>query len=146
MQYFLLVEKIEARPQLWEYLQSFLLAESLLRFDIITQSSPIAILINQIVIVGSSEHLNEFDDVGVRYFCQNIYLVVCEFAEFWGMLEFLHTHDLHCKKLPCFFVFSSIHITILSLPDALHQHIILHNLVHHHFKYNQLYNVIKYAL
>lgn len=51
------------------------------------------------------------------------------------MFKFVHTHNLNCKYLFSFSVLCSIYIPILSFAYALHEYIVLHNFVHHIFKY-----------
>lgn len=94
------------------------------------QCSSIAVLINKIVVVGSSKHLYKFDYVGVIDFGENGYLVIGEFAEFRCMFEFLDIHNFDSIVLMCFLVFCFVDITILSLPNFLDKNVILDNFVH----------------
>lgn len=61
------VECFERISQLREDLDSFLLGESSFGLDMFCQGSTVTKLINQIVVVGSSQHFDKFDDVNVVY-------------------------------------------------------------------------------
>ena len=44
------------------------------------QGAPVAVLVDEVVVVGCSEHLDELDDIGVVDFGQDGDLVVSELA------------------------------------------------------------------
>lgn len=74
------MQRLEGIPQLVENLDSFLLVEPALGLDVLSQRSTVTELIDEIVVVGSTEHLDELDDVGMADLGQNGDLVVGELA------------------------------------------------------------------
>ena len=97
MQNIFSMENLERWPQLEEYLNGLILWETLLRFDQVSQSATIAVLVDQVVVIGSPQHFNELDDVGVVYFGENVDLIVGEVTKFGSMLKFFCAHDFHCE-------------------------------------------------
>ena len=95
-----------------------------------SQSSTVTELIDEVVIIGSSEHFYEFDDVDVVDLGEDGDLVVGELAEFRSVLEFLDVHYFHCENLLVFTVLCLVDITILTLTYLLQQDVILNYLIH----------------
>ena len=124
------VEQLEGRPELVKYLEGVILRQSFFDLDIVAQSAPIAVLVDQVVVVGGPQHLIEPDDVGMADLGQNIDLVVGKFAELGGVLELLHAHHLDCEELASGAMFGSVNVAVLAFPDAFHQHIILYHFIH----------------
>ena len=130
MQYIFIVEFLEGTPKLIENLQGLTLSQFSFRFDVFGQSASTAVLVNKIIVVGSPQHLNKFDDVGMVDLRQDSDLIIGELTEFWSMLEFLHIHHLDRIELRILLVFCLVDVTVLPLPYLLHQNIVLDNFVH----------------
>lgn len=62
--------------------------------------------------------------------CQDVDLIVCKFTELRCMFKLLHAHHFHSEQLSSAAMLSSINISILTLTDALHQHVILYHFIH----------------
>ena len=81
-----------------------------------SKSSTVTILVDKVVVVGSSEHLDKFDDVWVVDFGKDCNFVVGKFTKFRSVFELLHVHDFNCVEVFVFLVFCFIDVTILSMP------------------------------
>ena len=99
-------------------------------FDVLSKSTTVTEFVDEVVVIGSSQHLNELDDVGVADFGENGDLVIGEFTQFGSMLEFFHVHHLYCKVLVRLSILGLVDITVLTLSYFLEQHIIFNHLVH----------------
>lgn len=124
------VEFFKGAPELQENLEGFSFCKFSLGLDVLCKSAAVAELVDQIVVVGSSEHLNELDDVDMVDFAEDGDLVIGELAQFGCMFEFLHVHDLHCKHSLCLAVLCLVDVAVLPLTYLFKQNVILNNLVH----------------
>ena len=106
------------------------LSEFAFLFDEFGKGSSVAVLVNQVVVVGGSEHLYEFDDVGVVNLGQNGDLVVGELTEFWGVFELLDVHDFDCVILVGFAVLGLVDVAVLTLADLFEEGVVLDHFVH----------------
>ena len=57
------------------------------------EGSSIAILIDKVVVVGGPKHLYKFDDIGMINLRKDGDFIICKFAKFGRMFEFLNIHD-----------------------------------------------------
>ena len=96
----------------------------------VSQSTPIAELVHEVVVVGGPEHLYELDDVDIADSREDGDLVVGELGELGSVLELIHAHHLHCKQHVVLPVLGLVHVPVLPLPDLLQQHVVLNHLVH----------------
>lgn len=80
VKYIFCIEFFECASKLNKYFESFCFCEFSFVFDVLGQGSSIAKLVDKIVIIGSSEHLYELDDVDVINFAENGNLIICELA------------------------------------------------------------------
>lgn len=94
------------------------------------KSSPIAELVDKVVVVSSPQHFYEFDDIEVVDLGENSDLVVGEFAQFGSVFELFYVHDFDCKESLGLAVLSLVDISILTLSDLLDQHVVFDNFVH----------------
>ncbi len=92
-------EHFKRGPNLHKNPEGLILRESFLHFYVFGQGSSIAVLIDEVVVVGGSEHLQEFYDVGMVYFGQDCYFVVGELGQFGGRFELLHVHGFYGEEL-----------------------------------------------
>lgn len=131
MQNFLSIQQLECWSQLHKYFDGFVFWQSLFGLDIVSESPPIAILINKIIIIIGPEHLYELYYIWMINLRKDADLVIREFTKLWCMFKFIQTHYFDCKKLFSFSMLCSVYIPILTLPDALHQDIVLYDFIHH---------------
>jgi len=126
----LVVELLEGTTELIKNLQGLALSQLSLGFDVLCQSASAAVLIDKIVVVGSPQHLNKFDDIGMVYFRKDSDLVIRELTEFWCMLEFLNIHHLDRIEGRILLVFSLVDVAVLALAYLFDQNVVFNHLVH----------------
>ena len=126
----LIIQFTEGTLQLCKDFHGFFFCQFSFLFDVFSQSTSIAVLIDQVVVVGSSEHFNEFDDVRMVDFGQDCDLIVGELTQFGCMFKLLNVHNFDCIMLVRLPIVCFIHITILSLPYFLQKDIIFDDFVH----------------
>ena len=124
------VEFFKGAPELQENLEGFSFCKFSLGLDVLCKSAAVAELVDQIVVVGSSEHLNELDDVDMVDFAEDGDLVIGELAQFGCMFEFLHVHDLHCKHSLCLAVLCLVDVAVLARPYLLLEDVIFDYFIH----------------
>lgn len=61
---------------------------------------------------------------------EDTYFIIGELAELGSVLELVHAHHLHCEDLLGLAVLGPVNVAVLPLAHALHQHVVLHYLVH----------------
>ena len=130
MQDVLCVQGLEGVAQLVEDLDGLLLVEPALGLDVLSQRSTVTELIDEVVVVGGAEHLDELDDVGVADLGEDGDLVVGELAELGGVLELLDVHDLDGVDALVLPVLGLVDVAVLALPDLLLQDVVLDYLDH----------------
>lgn len=145
MQNIFIIQLSECTFQLSKYFQRLTFTQFSQFFNVLCECSSVTELIDQIVVIGSPEHLHKFDDIGVVDFWQDGDLIVGEFTQFRGMLELLDIHDLDCVVLMRFAVLCLIDITVLSLSYFFKEDIIFDNFVHLLFVIIKLTSTTKYT-
>jgi hypothetical protein len=78
MQDILSTQRFKSTPDLRKHFNRLLFSKSLLTLDILREGAAVTELIDEVVVVGGPEHLDELDDVGVVDFGQDGDLVVGE--------------------------------------------------------------------
>lgn len=88
-------------------------------FDMLGKSSTITKFINEVVVIGSAEHLYKLDDIGMVDFGEDGNLVVGELAQLGSVLELLDIHHFHGVMLMSLSVLGLVDVTILTLSNFL---------------------------
>jgi hypothetical protein len=130
MQDILRTQGLKGTPDLGKYFNGLFLSQSLFTLDILSKGATVTELIDQIIVVGGSEHFNELDDVGVVDFGEDGDLVVGELREFGSVFELLDVHYFYCVELFCFLVLTFVYVAVLPLADFLQQDVVLDDFVH----------------
>ena len=130
MQDVLGVERLEGVSELEKDDDGLGLAEPGLALDEFGEGAAVTKLVDEVVVVGSPQHLYKLDDVGVVDFGENGDFVVGEFAEFGRVLELLHVH--HFDRVDVFVpaVLGPVDVPVLPLAHVLLQHVVFDHLVH----------------
>lgn len=126
----LVVELRKGTLELGEDLEGLSFGQLPLLFDVLGQCPSVAELIDEVVVVGGPEHLDELDDVGVVDLGKDGDLVVGELAELGSVLELFDVHDLDCVVLFGLPIFGLVDVSVLPLPDFLQKDVVLYDLVH----------------
>lgn len=108
-----LVECLEGCPELLEDLQRLLLRQSSLPLDVLGKRASVAILINEIVVAGRAEHLNELDDIGVGDLGEDVDLIIGELGQLRSLFELVSAHYLHRIVQFCLFVLGAVDVAVL---------------------------------
>jgi hypothetical protein len=109
-----LVESFERQSQLLKDLESLLLRKFPFFLDVLSKCSSITKFIHQIVVIGSSEHLKEFDDVRMCDFAEDVDFVIGKFSQLGSLLEFISVHYFDRIEQLRLFVLGPVDITVLS--------------------------------
>lgn len=139
---------LKSLHQILEIPNSLLLTEMPLPLDLLVQSTAIAKLIDEVVIVGSLENLDESDHMGsILDLGQGLDFIDGEFLEFRAELKLLHLDDLDGHGLPVLLVDRLVHLTELALSDHVVQYVIFYLFAHRYcllgYYNNQINRVIK---
>ena len=68
-----LIEYLESIDELLEYFECFLFLDDSIFAEYAFKSAPVAVLVDEVEVVGSLEHVYVFDDVLILlYICQDI--------------------------------------------------------------------------
>ena len=94
------------------------------------ECSSVTELVNKIIVVCSSKHLYEFDDIRVVDFRENGDFVIGELTKFRSMFKLLNIHNFDSIELMSFLIFCLVNIAILPLSYFFYQDVILDNLIH----------------
>ena len=108
-----LIQSSKSQSELFEYFQCLILRNFSFFLDILCQCATIAKLINQVIIISRAQHLDELDDVWMRYFAENGYLVIGKLCQFGCLLELIGVHHFHRIELLGYFVLCSIDVAVL---------------------------------
>lgn len=96
-----------------QYFERFFFGKSALSFDILGERASIAVLVDEIIVAWRAKHFHELDDIGMRYLCKDVDLVVGELSQLWSLLEFISAHHFHRIEQLCLFVLGPINIAVL---------------------------------
>lgn len=113
MQNVRLVECLEGCPELLEDLQRLLLRQPSLPLDALGKRASVAILIDEIVVAGRAEHLNELDDIGVGDLGEDVDLIIGELGQLRSLFELVSAHYLHRIVQFCLFVLGAVDVAVL---------------------------------
>jgi uncharacterized membrane protein len=124
------IEGGKGQPQLLEYLQSLLFGQPAFLLDEFCECPSIAELIDEVVVIGGSQHFYELDDVGMGHLAEDADLVVGELRQLGRRLELVRVHHLHRVQLLRRLVLRLIDVAVLPSTDLLLQDVVLDHLVH----------------
>lgn len=111
-------QDLECPEEISQVGQCFLLSEASLGLDLLFECPSIAILINEVVVVGSFEYLYEAYDVsGVFDLGEGLYFIDGELFEFGAEFELFHFDDLDGHHLACLFVYCLVDLPEFALSD-----------------------------
>lgn len=124
-------QNLKSLQQILEIPNRLLLTEVPLSLDLLVQSAAIAKLIDEVVIVGSLENLDESNHMGSIFdLRQGLDLIDGEFFEFRAELKLLHLDDLDGHSLPVLLIDCLVHLSELTLSDHVVQHVIFYLFAH----------------
>lgn len=116
---------------LLEIAQSSFLREWTLFLHKFVESSAVAILINEVEVIGSFKHVNVFDDVGTTLESgQDINLVHSTLFQFWNLPELFSLHNFNCNFLFCDKVDCLVYFRIHALTQLFFEFIVFNYLPH----------------
>lgn len=127
-----LYQNLEGLEQILKIGSGLLLTKVSFPLDLLIECPAIAKLIDEVVIVGSLENLDESHHMGgILNLRQGLYLINGELLKLRAELELLHLDDLDRHGLPVLFVDCLVHLPELSLPDHVVQHVVFYLFAHH---------------
>lgn len=124
-------EHFESREQLIKVPECLFFSELAFCLDFFLKSALITELIDEVVVVGSFEDLDEADDVGgVLDFRQGVDFVDGELLQLGTGLELLDLDHFYRHHLPCFLIERLVHFPELPRAHCSLQNVVLYFLAH----------------
>ena len=124
-------QDLEGLQQILEVTESLGLLELAMQFDFLFQGASVTELVDEVVVVGCLEDLDEANDMGgVLYLGESLYFVDGELLEFGTAPELLQFDYFDCDCLVGLLVDGPVDLTELALPDDVVQHVVLYLFAH----------------
>lgn len=124
-------QQLEGLEQVTEVSESLAFIEPALRLDLLLESASVAILVDEVVVVGSFQDLNEPHNVcRILNLGQSLNLIDSELLQLGTHLELLDLYDLDSHQLVGLLVEGLVDFSELSLSHHSVQDVVLDLLAH----------------
>ena len=121
-----LVQYLKGILQLLEDQQRILLRQLDLFRQQVLKRATIAILINEVKVIGGLEHVIILDNVGVALDVgEDVYLIDCAFLKLLVLFEFIDRDHLYRVLLLVVVVYGAVHLPVDAGTDRFVQHVVL---------------------
>ena len=122
---------MESFEKIFEIIQSFFFLEFSSKFNFLFKGTSIAVLIDEVVVVGSFEDFDEPDNMsGILNFTESLDLVDGELFEFRADFEFLYFDDFDGNDLIGFLIDGSVDLSKLTFSNNIVQDVVLYFFSH----------------
>lgn len=123
-----LVQHLESVDELFEVQERLLFRKYSFLAENALQSAAVAVLINEVEVVGRFEHVDVLDDVFVLFDVgEDVDLVDGALLQLLVLLEATDLDHLHRVLLVVILVYRPVHLPVRPLPDYLVKRVILDN-------------------